>query len=94
MSGYLNLCDNLRLIFRQLRMTFHIKIIISCRTHQTLGWQHKHTHAFQHITKSSSAAGCTRRQLLISAMSAADLLCLRPTADEDFVISKCKNDKF
>ena len=41
------------------------KVIISCRTHQTSAWQHKHlsTRAFRHITKSSSAAGHTRRWL-------------------------------
>ena len=45
------------------------KVIIICRMHQKSAWQHEHlsTCAFQDITKSSSAAGCTTRWLLMSA---------------------------
>ena len=47
-----------------LKITSGNKVIISCRN-LTSAWQHKHMSgsAFRHITKSSSAAGRTRRRL-------------------------------
>ena len=48
--------------------------------HYTSAWQHKHMsiRAFQHITKSSSAAGCAKRWL---GNTSTRLVCPQPEDD-------------
>ena len=78
-------------IFLQMHTQFCKELSSLAKSSSAVGcqmsvWQHKHlsTRTFQHITKSSPAAGCTRCRLLMSA----DVSCwcrLRPAADDDFV---------